>query len=117
MSNIPIELLSKYYIRFYTDESSKFYSHFNKDLRENKKDDYITFIKVLYKGIKLQSLPICSDKELYRGSKLSNNEIKLIEKYLNSKHENLPGAIVFSKTFLSFTKDKKIAENFLGYRK
>jgi len=41
---------------------------------------------------------------------LSNNEIKRIEKYINSKHQNLPGAIVFSKTFLSFTKDK----NFLN---
>ena len=114
ISNIPIELLSKYYIRFYTDEDSKFYSVLNKDFRNNKKDNYITFIKVLYEGIKLKSLPICSDKKLYRGSKLSNEEINLIEKYINSKHENLPGAIVFSKTFLSFTKDRTIAENFLN---
>jgi len=114
MFNIPIELLSKYYIRFYTDEESQFYSALNRDLRNNKKDNYITFIKVLYEGIKLKSLPICFDKKLYRGSKLSNNEIKLIENCLNSKHENLPGVIVFSKTFLSFTKDKSTAENFLN---
>jgi hypothetical protein len=114
MPNIPIELLSKYYIRFYTDEESKLYSVMNRDLRKNNKDNYITFIKVLYEGIKLKSLPICSNKKLYRGSKLSNEEIKLIKKYINSKHENLPGAIVFSKTFLSFTKDKTIAEKFLN---
>ena len=118
--NIPIELLSKYYIRFYTDDNSKYYRDLNYDLRVNKKDNYnkyIIFIKVLYEGIKLKSLPISSSKELYRGSKLSNDEIKLIREYLKSKPENLPGAIVFSKTFLSFTKDKKIAEDFLDLGK
>ena len=38
VSDIPIELLSKYYIRIYTDEDSHFYSDINKDLRENNRD-------------------------------------------------------------------------------
>ena len=72
------------------------------------------FIKILYEGVKLQSLSIGSQNTLYRGSILSNKEILKIQKYLNNKIKDLPGAIVFSKTFLSFSKDEKIAKNFLN---
>jgi len=114
VSDIPIELLSKYYTRIYTDQDSKFYSDINKDLRENKKDNYISYIKVLYEGVKLKSLPLSKDKILYRGSLLLNKEIEKIKKYLNNKIENLPGAIIFSKSFLSFSKDEKVAKYFLN---
>ena len=113
--DIPIELLSKYYARVYTIESD-FYREINKDLRENKTVDYLPFIKVLYEGVKLKSLNIASDFELYRGSKISLEEIEKIKGYLNQKLEleNLPGAIVFSKSFLSFSKERSIAEGFLN---
>ena len=110
--NIPIELLSKYYARLYTIESN-FYKDINKDLRENKKENYLPYIKVLYEGIILRSLKLASDTILYRGGKLLNKEIDIIKDYLNKKIEGLPGAIIFSKTFLSFTKNKKIAEEYL----
>jgi len=113
MSNIPIELLSKYYIRLYT-LNSNFYSDINKDLRENKKEKFLPYIKTLYEGIKLKSLPIASDKVLYRGTKILNIEIQKIKNYLNNKIEGLPGAIVFSRAFLSFSKEKNIAEGFLN---
>ena len=111
--NIPIELLSKYYSRIYTIESS-FYRDLNKDLRNNQKDNYLPFIKVLYEGVKLGSLSLASNNNLYRGSLLSNYEINLIKNYLKNKIPGLPGAIVFSKVFLSFTKVKLIAEKFLN---
>ena len=108
MTNIPIELLSKYYARLYTAESenkqNNFYNNINKHLRENKKDEYLSFIKILYEGIKTQSLSLGSNNILYRGAKLKNEEIEKIKNYLNDKKEGLPGAIVFSKTFLSFSK-------------
>ena len=117
IQNIPIELLSKYYARLYTAESdnnsNKFYSDINKDLRENKRDNYLSYIKTLYEGIKTKSLPLGSNNILYRGSRLLNEEIEKIKEYLTYKKEGLPGAIVFSKAFLSFSKDRKIAENFL----
>ena len=47
MQDIPIELLSKYYIRAYTIESN-FYKNINKDLGSNKKESHLFFIKVLY---------------------------------------------------------------------
>ena len=109
LKDIPIELLSKYYIRAYTIESN-FYNDINKDLGLNKKENHLSFIKTLYEGTKLKSLSLASNNILYRGSKISNNEINKIEKYLKNKIENLPASIVFSKSFLSCSKEKEIAE-------
>ena len=78
IQDIPIELLSKYYIRLYTIES-QFYKDINKELRSNEKDKYLLYIKILYEGVKLKSLPLASNKILYRGSKISNNEIIVIK--------------------------------------
>ena len=114
VSDIPIELLCKYYTRIYTDHDSYFFSDINKDLRENKKNNYLSYIKVLYEGVKLKSLPLSNDKILYHGSILLNKEIEKIKNYLNNRIENLPGAIIFSKSFLSFSKDKNIARYLLN---
>ena len=113
MYDIPIELLCKYYARIYTVESG-FYQDINNDLRENKTKGYLPYIKVLYEGVKLKSLNIASNIELYRGSKISFEEIDKIKGYLSKKIDNLPGAIVFSKAFLSFSKDREIAEKFVN---
>ena len=113
ISNIPMELLSKYYARAYTVDSD-FYNDINKDLRENKKENYLSFIKVLYEGVKLKSLSLASKNKLFRGSKISGDEIKILRSYLGKKIDNLPGAIVFSKSFLSFSKEKPLAEGFLN---
>ena len=84
MRNIPIEILSKYYARLYTIESN-FYKDINKDLLLNKKEKYLSFIKTLYEGVKLKSLSLASNNILYRGSKISNEEVKNIKSYLNKK--------------------------------
>jgi len=114
IKDIPIELLSKYYARLYTLES-KFYEDINKDLKDNKKDNYynsyyMPYVKILYEGVKLKSLPLASDGVLYRGGKISLEEIIKIKECLKNKLEDLPGAIVFSKSFLSFSKNKFTAE-------
>ena len=110
--NIPIEILSKYYVRIFTLYSD-FHFELNKDLRLNKTEKYLPFIKTLYEGVKLKSLPLANDNILYRGSLISNDEIDKIIKYLSKKREGLPSSIVFSKSFLSFTKDKTVALKFL----
>ena len=51
--NIPIEILTKYYIRLYTAESNFFWA-LNRDLRLNKVEKYLSFIKIIYKGIQLK---------------------------------------------------------------
>ena len=94
ISDIPIELLSKYYTRLYSIESP-FYNDINKELRGNEKDKYLSYIKLLYEGVKLRSLPLASNNILYRGSKISNDEIIKIKEYLKNKIKCLPGDIVF----------------------
>ena len=111
---IPIELLTKYYARMYTAESNNndniFHFKMNKDLRDNKNDIYLPYIKVLYAGITLKLFPLASNHKLYRGAFLSNSEIEKIKNNLEKRIKGLPGAIIFSKEFLLFHKDKKIAE-------
>jgi len=116
ISNIPIEILSKYYARLYTAESD-FYKNINKDLVLNKKEKCLPYIKTLYEGVKLKSLPLANKNILYRGAKISNNELKKINDYIHNKIDGLPISIVFSKSFLSFTKDKSVANYFLSYGK
>ena len=108
MWNIPVEILSKYYARLYTIESD-FYKEINKNLSDNKVGKYLPFIKTLYEGVKYQSLPLSTENVLYRGSKISNDEIISIYK---NKKKGL--TIVFSKSFLSFSKQKEKAELFLN---
>ena len=90
-----------------------FKKNMNKSLGLNKVDNYLPFIEVLYEGVKLKALPLASDNILYRGSKITKDEIDRIQCYLDKKIDNLPGSIVFSKSFLSFTKIKDKAEEFL----
>ena len=117
IKDIPIQLLSKYYARFYTYDSD-FYTNLNTYLRNNgelEMSKYLPFIKTLYKGVDLKALPLVSqDEELYRGSQVSNYEIEEILSHENErKVSKLPTDIVFSKVFLSFSKDKNIAIRFL----
>ena len=112
LPKIPIEILSKYYARLYTAESS-FYGNLNRDLGLNKIGEYLSFIQVLYEGVKFKSLPLANDKILYRGAKISKDEIEQIKLYLEEKKKGLHCAIVFSKSFLSFSKEKNRAEVFL----
>ena len=110
---IPIEILSKYYSRLFTAPSS-FHSNMNKDLQLNKIDKYLSFIKTLYEGVKLESLPLASGKILYRGAKILNKEIMKLKYYNKNKIKYLPSSIVFSKSFLSFSKERKVAEFFFN---
>ena len=112
MRNIPLEILSKYYARLYTIESN-FYRDLNRDLESNQTKNYLPYIKALYEGVKLKSFPLASDKNLYMGSKITDQEITKIKRYLKNKKPNLPGSIMFSRSFLSFSKERGEAELFL----
>ena len=114
MHNIPIEILCKYFLRLYSIESD-FYRDINKDLRADHIEYNLPFIQTIYEGLNLEALPLASDKTLYRGSTISKDEVKQIEKNIKEKRKDLPdfpGALAFCKSFLSFSKDKKIAEQF-----
>ena len=92
--DIPIEILSKYYARLFTIESA-FYQNLNRDLSLNKLEKYLRYIKILYEGVKLKSLPLASSNILYRGAKISNAEVNMLKNYIKKKKEGLPGSIAF----------------------
>ena len=79
----------------------------------NKKDEHLPFIKTLYESIKLKALPLSSKNKLFRGAKISNEEVSKIKHYLKNKIEDLPAAIEFSKSFLSFSKKEEVVKDFL----
>ena len=115
ISKIPVKILSKYYARLYST-SSDFNKDLNQNLSINKTDDYLPFIKVLYEGIKLKALPLVQEYKLYRASRISSDDIIKLKNYMNKKinNNNLPTSIMFTKTFLSFSKYKNIEDDFLN---
>ena len=78
MTDIPNEILSKYYIRIF-NVSNNFYKDVLKNLSLNKSKGLIPFIKTLYNGIKLSGVPLVTEKALYKGVNLSDELIKKIK--------------------------------------
>ena len=110
--NIPVELLSKYYIRMYTIEGN-FYKIMKQNLFKKNQNNYIylPYIKTLYAGLEKEALKTYNGK-LYSAQILSDEQIEELDEIKKSKEKNLPMAIIFSKAYLSFTKDINIAEDF-----
>ena len=121
--SIPLEILCKYYARMYTMESD-FYNEINHNLRKESLTDrnhpiqkfVLSYVKLLYEGLKLNCFPNQCAKELYRFSFMSKSEKNKLDEYLKKKKEGLPAAICFSKAFLSFSEDKGVANVFFTAR-
>ena len=103
VKKIPLEIATKFWIRYYTCENS-FYHYMNAQLMKNIPENYDTFIKAMYKGIENKSLKSEYNIRLYRCSKISCDEMNMLEKNL---------MLVYSRSFLSFSKDKEKAIGFL----
>ena len=112
--NIPVELLSKYYARIYTIEGD-FYKRMKQNLLSDHNENnviYQPYIKTLYEGVKKGALKTCIGKKLYSAQNIPQNEIQNLDYYKNNKKVDLPMSIIFSKGFLSFSKDLNEAEKF-----
>ena len=114
--NIPIEILSKYYVRMYTIEEN-FYKKMKEDLLEDNNENnviYQSYIKTLYEGLSKKALKTYRGDKLYSAQILSKEQIKELNIINNEQksRKDLPMAIVFSKCFISFSKSKDIAEDF-----
>ena len=114
--DIPIPIISKFWVRAYTAESD-FYKKMNENLLKNKIQNYLIFIQMLYEAVKKNYLKPQYNKKLYRGTLLSKKEFKNIENYLHSKIEGLPAAIVYGRAFFSFSDDENVALNFKEKKK
>ena len=86
-NDIPEPILSKFFARAYTLESS-FYNMMNQNLMKKNFDIYSTYIKLLYKGIINNSYKPKTDCTLYRGTKLEQFEINYLNQMLISKNQN-----------------------------
>ena len=87
-------------------------------LMKLKGKSYQPFIKIAFEGLLNNSLNISLDEYLYRGSKMSKGEIDKIMKEFETwkkkpNKNNLPSFILYSRCFLSFSKDEKQVKKFI----
>ena len=112
---IPHHLLTKYFLKLYTLENPGFYRDLNKDLSNGKFDDYHTFIFLLYNALNKGTLKSYKDSTLYRGSALSKSEFEEMKKNFEEiKNNSSLKALYYAKNFLSFSKLKSKAFEFLN---
>ena len=111
-SKVPLQIMIKYWLRAYTIESA-FYRQMNIYLKERLGNQFDTYIKVLYYCLRQNYISSFIDKELFRGGVITKDELKYINNSLDNKKKNLPGCICYNKSFLSTSKDKNVALNFM----
>ena len=119
--NIPLHILTKFFIKFFTaeklpnTEGKNFYQDLNFDLSHDKFDEYHPFIFLIYDGLNKKFIQSYK-KKVYRGANISKKELgKLLSNY-NEIQKNIDGNkknIYYSKQFSSFSKDINEAYNFL----
>jgi ankyrin repeat protein len=103
VKKLPLEIVTKFWIRYYTSEST-FYTYMNSQLMKNIPENYGIFVKSMYKGIEKKYLRSEYNICLYRCQLISNAEMDVLEKNK---------MLVYSRCFLSFSKDKNKAIQFL----
>ena len=117
IKEIPHDIIAKYLLRAYTEQTSFCYE-MNKLLMKQKGKDYQTFINIMFEGLLNKSFPSSEDDLLYRGTKMSRIEIdkiiKLYEKWKEKSDKSLPSFLLYSRCFLSFSKDENQILKFIG---
>ena len=111
--NCPIPLRIKYWLRAYTLET-KFYKDMNSDLMKDNIKPYISFIQLLYSCLMINNFNFSYANDLYRGALIKKEEIKNLIKYNGEKKDpNIPGGLIYSKAFMSFSLDINVAMDFM----
>ena len=114
---IPLHILTKFLIKFYTCEkkykdAKNFYYDINKDLSNDKFDEYHPFIYLIYDC--LNKKYVKSYKEmLYRGSQISKKEYNRLLNYFSTNKDKNKKPILYAKYFMSFSKDENVAYKFM----
>ena len=113
--NIPLHILTKFLVKFYTSESlndNHFYKQLNLDLTNGKFDEYHPFIFLIYDSLNKGYIKSYNEK-LYRGGKLNKSELNKIISEKNERTNKNQKLFYYSKNFLSFSKEEKVAREFL----
>ena len=115
-SNIPLQILVKYWLRAYSLETN-FYRDMNNSLigKDKNKNDYDVFIRILYKGLEKKMINPLIKETLFRGAYITKKEIELLQNSLANKKIDEPRCICYNKAFLSTSLLQKVALNFLAY--
>ena len=116
IKDLPREILPKFFARMYTEQTT-FFSEMNKSLMKKEKN-YNIFVKVMYEGLHNGSFQRSENDILYRGSRMTKKEIdnikKSFEEWNKMEDKSLPKFLLYSRTFLSFTKSKILLKRFVG---
>ena len=99
------DLEAKYLINFFTSEKA-FSQMMNNDFNNNYFSTYISFIKIMYRGLHNKMLKSKFDVPLYFGGSLNENNFQKLKKDLDEKKISL----VYSKQFQTFTQIEDIAK-------
>ena len=115
----PNSIRVKYWLRAYTLETA-FYDTINTELMQDKKENYITYINLLYHGVENNYIEFNLTDNLYRGAVMNTSEINNIKEYQNKNNNydydygyQLPFGLLYCKSFMSFSLDKNIALGFM----
>ena len=100
IENIPLCLLSKYWIRAYSIHSS-FTNNMNENLLEKKYEDYLPIIQKLYEAVNL-SIINSEFSQLYKGIIVDKNEWKSLLDDFKEKENDIPKAILYGPSFFSY---------------
>ena len=125
VNNIPENILAKFWGNIYTMPSN-FYKNLNHSLMKKEKTDneeqkeneeYInSYVQVLYSGLK--EFEFTKKIMLYRGARLSNEEFEILNKFYENRKINKekfePSYLMYSRAFLSFTKEEDKTLQFLS---
>ena len=114
-NDIPEPILSKFFARAYTLESA-FYGIMNQNLMKKNYKIYLTYIKLLYKGIINKSYKPKTDCTLYRGTRLEQFEIQFLKDMLKKKKSSQKVPIIYSTSFLSFSTNDEVAKGLTSRR-
>ena len=115
--NIPIKLLTKFWLRAYSVHSS-FSKKMNGDLAGGKFKPYFPFILKLYESFEKKFFSIEKSK-LYKGIIAQERDWKqfFLDFKPKVKEDDIPIAVLYSSSFFSFYKDEKTVKKSREIRK
>ncbi len=112
----PDSLRIKYWLRAYTLET-KFYKDLNSDLMKGQTKLYLPYITLLYYGLRNNCINVNISNDLYRGALINKEEIENLINHINKKNSDISYALIYCKSFMSFSLDKNVALDFMESKK
>ena len=113
-TNIPFEIIVKYWLRVYSMDS-QFIKEMNNSLskKDSNSNMYNIFVRCIFSALKEKIIKPLNNKTLYIGTKISKEEIYSIQKFLSSKKEGLPGCYTYNTGCISTYFNENLIDIFM----